>query len=226
MAPRAPKMSSDRAERTAAGQTVARRTSSPNGAPRLSLREAQKQLTRSRLLDAAAELFATRGYAATTIEEIATSAGATRATFYLHFPSKSDVVHGFYEALVTYDSDYADLLEIARDPTQDALREWLERFIGGLEEQHHYWEGLREASGADPEARAAATGDFARSTEVLADRLAEARDWDHAHARLVATVLKRQLDVTNDEWIRSNWEDEQAALFETLAAMWLAALID
>src|ERR1700756_4261765 len=56
--------------------------------PQPSLREAQKEFTRQRLLDAAEELFESVGYRSATIEEIANRAGANRATFYLHFQGK------------------------------------------------------------------------------------------------------------------------------------------
>jgi AcrR family transcriptional regulator len=192
--------------------------------PPISLREAQKQLTRERLLDAAAELFSTQGYGATTIEDIATAAGATRATFYLHFPSKSDVVHGFYAALVEYDPDYADLVEAARHPTQDGLHCWLRRFVDGLDNQRAYWIALGEAAGADPDARAALDADWNRSAEKLASGLQQARGWPPDHARLIAVVLKRQLDVANDSWLRSHWDAEREPLFGVLARMWLIAL--
>jgi AcrR family transcriptional regulator len=192
----------------------------------ISLREAQKELTRTRMLDAAAALFATQGYAATTIDQIATAAGATRATFYLHFASKSDVVHGFYEALVAFDADYELLIETAGAPTQDAVRSWLDRFIAGLETQRPYWIALREAAGADPEARAAAEEDFYRSADLLAAGLARVRGWDADHAYLVAVVFKRQLDVCNDDWIRSRWDTERGRLLDALACMWTCLLAD
>jgi AcrR family transcriptional regulator len=194
--------------------------------PRTSLREAQKQLTRARLLDAAAELFSTQGYGATTIEDIATAAGATRATFYLHFSSKSDVVHGFYEALVEYDPDYGDLIAVARAPTQAGLHGWLARFIDGLDHQRAYWIALGEAAGADPDARAALDHDWNLSAEKLASGLQEARDWSPEHAHLVAVVLKRQLDVANDTWLRGRWDAQREPLFGMLARMWLTALSD
>ena len=42
------------------------------------LREAQKRMTRQRLLDAAVESFRRQGYAATTVDDVVTGAGATR----------------------------------------------------------------------------------------------------------------------------------------------------
>jgi AcrR family transcriptional regulator len=192
--------------------------------PPTSLREAQKALTRTRLLDAAAELFARQGYAATTIEEIATAAGATRATFYLHFASKSDVVHGLYAALVEYDADYAHLIEVCRRPTEPALREWLDSFVAGLDSPANYWVALREAAAADKEARAASEQDFSRSADKLAAGLERVRGWDADRSQLVAHVLKRQLDVCQDDWIRARWAAERGHLLDTLARMWAAAL--
>ena len=196
----------------------------PTSLPTTSLREAQKALTRTRLLDAAAELFARKGYAATTIEEIAMTAGATRATFYLHFASKSDLVHGLYAALVEHDAGYEELIEICRAPTEAALRAWLDAFIAGLDSPGNYWVALREAAAADPEARAAAEDDFARSADKLAVGLERARGWDRDYAHLIAVVLKRQLDVCQDDWIRARWDHERGHLLDTLARMWAAAL--
>jgi len=47
---------------------------------------------RLRLVRAAVELFAERGYDATTVQEIADRAGLTKTTFFRHFPDKREVV--------------------------------------------------------------------------------------------------------------------------------------
>jgi AcrR family transcriptional regulator len=44
--------------------------------------------TRRRILDSAAELFAERGYAATSVSDIIQASGVTKGGFYFHFPSK------------------------------------------------------------------------------------------------------------------------------------------
>ncbi|MFI7496689.1 TetR/AcrR family transcriptional regulator [Kocuria sp. M4R2S49] len=72
------------------------------------LREAQKQTTRQLLLDKGPELFGTKGYAGTTIDDIAVAAGTTRATFCLHFPWKADLVRSLVaddNALLTGSDD-------------------------------------------------------------------------------------------------------------------------
>ncbi|WP_253906736.1 helix-turn-helix domain-containing protein [Arthrobacter sp. I3] len=60
-----------------------------------SLREAQKQLTRDVIVERALELFTEKGYAATTIDEIAAAAGTTRVTFYAYYPTRSDLMRDF-----------------------------------------------------------------------------------------------------------------------------------
>lgn len=59
-------------------------------ATRLTRAEAQAQ-TREKLLASATRVFAKKGFAAATIEEIAERAGYTRGAFYAHFADKGDV---------------------------------------------------------------------------------------------------------------------------------------
>ncbi len=55
-------------------------------------REAHKAQTRAALLEAAGQLFAVRGYEATTVREIAEAAQVTERTFYRYFEGKEALV--------------------------------------------------------------------------------------------------------------------------------------
>jgi TetR/AcrR family transcriptional repressor of nem operon len=48
-------------------------------------------LTRNKLLDAAQELMLTKGYVATSVEEVCQAAGLTKGSFFHYFPGKEDL---------------------------------------------------------------------------------------------------------------------------------------
>lgn len=58
-----------------------------------SLREIRSDDTRERLLDAALECFAGKGFHATTTRDISTGAGVSPAALYVHFKSKEDLLY-------------------------------------------------------------------------------------------------------------------------------------
>jgi len=60
-------------------------------------RRAQAAATRQDVLDAAGELFGARGYASTTIDEIAAEAGVSRETIFKVFGSKRQVLQGWVD---------------------------------------------------------------------------------------------------------------------------------
>ena len=56
------------------------------------LRQQRADDTKRRLVAAAAELFAQKGYHDTTVDEIARLAGVAKGTFFVHFPTKDAVI--------------------------------------------------------------------------------------------------------------------------------------
>ncbi len=57
------------------------------------------EATRGRLIATARRLFAERGFAATSTEEILGAAGVSRGALYHHFPSKTDLFRATFEAV-------------------------------------------------------------------------------------------------------------------------------
>jgi AcrR family transcriptional regulator len=83
-----------------------------------SLRDAQKSLTRTRICDAARDLFNEYGFSTVTLEQIAQAAGTRRSTVYNHFRNKDDI-------LVAIAEEYGDgmLKLIAELPAPRPSRE-------------------------------------------------------------------------------------------------------
>src|SRR3954451_20197141 len=75
---------------------MAERVSDPRGrhAPPL---EVRLEVQRERLLEAAAEVFAERGYAEASAEAISRAAGMSKATFYEHFANKEDAILALFD---------------------------------------------------------------------------------------------------------------------------------
>ena len=74
-------------------------------------RQQRAQQTRQRICDAAKDLFLTRGYAATTITEIARAAGVAHQTVYFTFGSKAAVLAAILDAEIVGDVADVPLLE-------------------------------------------------------------------------------------------------------------------
>lgn len=102
-----------------------------------SLRERKKLKTRDAVVRAACELFAEKGYTATTVEDITTLAETSSSTFFRYFGSKEEVI--FFD----FGEQLPRLLDAVRSraagtsvwsATQQAFVEAAERFVERHEE--------------------------------------------------------------------------------------------
>jgi len=126
-----------------------------------SLRGAQAQSTREAVIAAAGRLFAERGYAATSIEEIAAAAGVSRATVFTSVGGKSKLLKTALDVAIVGDDEPIPLPDRPRsrairaepDPRKYlALYAELVTEIDGRLAGIH--EAVRGAAGADRDARA------------------------------------------------------------------------
>ena len=111
-----------------------------------SLRDDQRAFTRQRLKEAALEVIARDGYPSATIDEIAATAGASRATFYLHFKSKADLIRELVETVPDRDREHiwAGLSRL-RDPDPETVRAWLDEVIALYDAQRLYFLAVEQA---------------------------------------------------------------------------------
>lgn len=122
------------------------------------VREEQSVRTRTRILDAAAELFLERGYARTTMKDIAVQAVVARDTVHAVFGSKAGVLTALIDYRLVPDGSVPNVtqlpgaLAIKDEVDQRKQIELFARFIAGIStELRPIFEVLRTASAVEPE---------------------------------------------------------------------------
>ncbi|WP_276357919.1 TetR/AcrR family transcriptional regulator [Cohnella caldifontis] len=89
------------------------------------MREKQKELVRSALIQAGMKLYETQGFAKTTVDQITTTSGVAKGTFYNYFDTKEDLLVAGMAIMQAQDTSLAS----ARVLQPDTLTEKLDRFI-------------------------------------------------------------------------------------------------
>jgi AcrR family transcriptional regulator len=119
-----------------------------------SLRGTHQRLTRQLLVDAAIDVLSTQGYSA-PVEAITQEIGASRATFYLHFQSKADLVRELLDTdlLPSGVALYAKFGQL-RDPSLADVREWVALMTEWIDEHARSLAIVRQAATDDPEIQA------------------------------------------------------------------------
>lgn len=148
-----------------------------------------RAVSREMLQEAAFECFLEDGYAATTVERIATRAGVGRSTFFGYFSGKSDV---FW---IELDDALAAVRRAAKalPPGSPAVEAAAQCLLAGAEElgSRVPWPLTQhELIGADAELRASAAGIVTEQTALLAGVVARRLPPGSAeHAPIVAGAL-------------------------------------
>ena len=128
---------------------------------RKSRREERKEETRAELIEAAARVFARRGFHGASIQEIAREAGYSTGAIYWHFSGKDDLFLAVYEAYATARvREFEEIHERAQGELPQRTRayadQWMARLrrdpqfmVLSLEFLVHAWRNppLREAFG-------------------------------------------------------------------------------
>jgi AcrR family transcriptional regulator len=88
--------------------------------------------TRQRLLDAAGEVFAERGFAQATVREICGKAGANIAAVNYHFGNKQKLYEAVFQHLQKQMGEDVRHAATSDGSPEDRLREYIRRFLRGL----------------------------------------------------------------------------------------------
>jgi AcrR family transcriptional regulator len=186
--------------------------------PAPDLRAQQKQYTRQRLIAAAAGLFETKGYDATTVDDIVAEAGAARATFYLHFTGKSDIVAELADRIWADTSAMFATFGELPDWSHATVRAWLNAYVTRGEQNRQalniFAEQLPHALRRQHQEH---LKDFVASLTRPAERWAH---FSKPEAKRRAYLLITQLEMFMPSWMAGRWSRERSAMLDTLATVW------
>jgi AcrR family transcriptional regulator len=156
-----------------------------------SLRDEHKRLTRERLITAAVELFTQHGYRATSVGEIAKTAGTTPTTFYRYFTGKADIARLLQDRINIEVKSHLEALDGIDRPTRKAVRGWIDQYGQLWRRVHVLCNAFWEATESEPELAAELVPVTYRLTESmrLIGNMPEGRARDTFQARLVLMYL-------------------------------------
>lgn len=198
-------------------------------------RELQKETTRKRLLSTALDLFQSKGYVATTIDDIAVAAASTRVTFYAHFPSRRDIMLSLIDELNqilergasdTGRSTASALVDAVRAGTADAIGPWLRTQAGRWPAIKPYLLSAAEAAAVDDEIRVVYEN---WADEVIADiagGLTAAGRYAPETHHMRGELAFGMLDRTAQHWMHHAWDIDTGPELGVLTEAWVKILGD
>jgi AcrR family transcriptional regulator len=105
-------------------------------APERLTREEKKARTRAQLIDAAATVFARRGYVAASLDEVAEEAGLTKGAVYSNFNSKEDLFQAVIEERLSGPMRHgAEIIDRSIGTTEDHAMAGARLFVDTVEKE-------------------------------------------------------------------------------------------
>jgi len=175
--------------------------------------------------ESAAQLFAERGYEATTLDAIAEAAGVTRAVVYDHFASKADL----HVALLAAETErllgyVGDAVAHARASPEEQLRAGVSAFFAFVEEHPFAWRMIFRDPPADSRIAEAHRRLQERATTTIAGLLGAAARSEGVAATGAEVRLKafaEMLKVAQNS-LAARWWDDRSLRREDLVE-WVMA---
>lgn len=200
------------------------------------LRSAQRAMTRRLLMTAALELFEQKGYAATTVDDIAKAVGTTRVTFYAYFPSRSELMKALIDEQLNQElqrsrsaehgSTAAGLVAAVREGTTEAIGGWLRQIV-------EHWPAIRpiirigrDAAVVDPELGHLVDRWLEEAISDVEDALQQAGRFQPYQRHFRSVLAMAELDFVAQHWGDADWHLTQEQMLDELTDSWVRLLGD
>lgn len=179
---------------------------------RSSLRAAQAQETRRSIVEAAARLFVSDGYGATTIDAVADAAGVSRKTVFTAVGGKLDLLKVAMDWAVAGDDEPIQLAEriamrqlLAQDDPRALITDWVRVLVGIDTRVAALSRALEVAAGLEPQAA------------MLVEQSQRQRlDGARLIVKRLIALDALQSELTRREAVDVAWLATDAALFDRL----------
>jgi len=183
-------------------------------------------MTRTALLEQGLGLLMAKGYAATTIDEIAVAAGATRATFYLHSSSKADLVRSLVDRTdeMLTSTDKPPLTEVVASGDRDVVKAFLARKFDQWPEIKPYITVSHQAAAAEPDIQTTIDQWFDHAIDAMQAGLDREGRFEAASRRTRCSLAFGELEFFSRRWMRLGWIVDRDAALETMTDSWFQLL--
>ncbi|WP_152366133.1 TetR/AcrR family transcriptional regulator [Microlunatus speluncae] len=172
------------------------------------LRERKKRQTRDALIDAALELFDSKGFGRTTVDEIAAAVYVSPRTFARYFESKEDVA---LTAQLRVDEDYLERLSARpAEPLVDGLAGAADEVLAELIADEPRWDQFLRSLPVIASSPALTGRYLERQDRLQQEWLDRRAGADRLRLRLALGWASITLYVALDEWARSGSADPAA----------------
>jgi AcrR family transcriptional regulator len=140
-------------------------------------REEKKARTRAQLMDAAAAVFARRGYVAASLDEVAEEAGLTKGAVYSNFDSKEDLFQAVIEDRLNEPmKNIAEVIDTTIGTTEEQAMAGARAFVGVVEQEREVFLLALEMNihvARNPELKAAFAERYREQMAEVADIITE-----------------------------------------------------
>ncbi|CAG9221887.1 TetR family transcriptional regulator [Paraburkholderia tropica] len=192
-------------------------------------RQLQKEATRQRILSVALESFVSRGYVATTIDDIAAAANTTRVTFYSHFESRRELmralIHDLNGILERLDapggsSTASSLVAAVREGSREKLGGWLREQSARWPTIKPYLLAVTEAAAVDAEMRLLMRGWIEEVVADICEGLDAANRYEPGTRHFRGELAYVALEQTALSWMRGELDLKAEPALDVLSELW------
>jgi AcrR family transcriptional regulator len=181
------------------------------------IREQLIEARRNQILDAAAAVFAEKGFHHATTKEIARTAGVSEGTIYNYFDSKVDLLIGIMTRLAEFEHLDEELADALQSDARDFLIAIFRHRMGLVQQNHETMQAILPEMLVNPALRKRFYQRFVLPTATLFEQYIQARI-ELGHIRplnvpLAVRVVQSMfiglliLRILGDEPLQSGWDD-------------------